>query len=93
MFNKKLWYDCTILDTKGGPVFAKLVLVFTIMVAGKIYPIVLVQLFVHKTAKGALGQKDKDLEFLRLRQLKDKKTEFVFVRSIVCGAVVEFHCV
>ena len=82
-------YDCVLLNTINGPVFAQLVLVFTITVNGKDYPIALVQVYEQpQSVSASLRKKDKDLGFLRLQQRKEHQMEFVWVQSIIRGAVI-----
>ncbi|KAF8197090.1 hypothetical protein BJ912DRAFT_1020953 [Pholiota molesta] len=90
-FNHAARYDCVIVDTTSGVIFAKLALVFTIQISGNIYPLALVHPFTREYLKpkdSILLEKDKDLRFLRLRKLKDKKAEFIFARCIIRGVVL-----
>ena len=80
--------DHVLINTMQGAVFAQLVLVFTLKILNVTYPVALIHPFARETSRGSRLQKDKDLNFLRLRKLKDAKTEFIFVRSIIRGAVL-----
>jgi hypothetical protein len=82
-------YDCVLLNTPNGPVFAQLVLVFVITVDGKDYSIALVQVYEQpRSVSASLRKKDKDLGFLRLQQRKEHQMEFVWAQSIIRGAVI-----
>lgn len=87
-FNNAPRYDCVMLHTSSGPVFARLVFVFTLAISGIDYPIALVQPFARCKPAQNLLKKDQDLRFLRVRQVKEEKTEFIFARSIIRGAVL-----
>jgi len=82
-------YDCVLLNTNNGPIFSRLVFVFTITLDGKNYPIALIQAYERPHSISAtLHKKDKDLGFLRLQQRKENQVEFVWAQSIIRGAVV-----
>ena len=88
-FNKQPRYDCVIVKTNSGNVFAQLVLVFTINIRGTVYPIALVQAFDQQHNKSkSIEEKDTKLQFLRLRQRKANYSEFIFVQSIIRGAII-----
>lgn len=81
-------YDCIILRTDDGPIFAQLKFAFTVPSKDDtIIPVVLVQAFDNHD-NSMLRTKDRDLELIRLRQRSVKNTEFFFARSIVRGAVI-----
>ncbi|KAJ3841526.1 hypothetical protein F5878DRAFT_531507, partial [Lentinula raphanica] len=83
-FHNRPRYDFVIIRTAhDGPVFAQMRYLFACTVAGKPYPIALIQAYrvVH-----ARSSHDKDLGLLRIR--KDRVTELISVQSIVRGAVV-----
>lgn len=87
MYHNHPRYDCVLLNTNNGPVFARLALVFMITVDGKDYSIALVQVFEQpQSVSASLRKKDKDLGFLRLQQRKEM--EFVWAQSIIRGAVI-----
>ena len=82
-------YDCVLLNTNNGPVFAQLVLVFVITVDGKDYSVALVQAFEQpQSVSESLCKKDQDLGFLRLQKRKEHQMEFVWTQSIIRGAVI-----
>lgn len=87
-FHDAIRRDHVLVNTTQGVIFAQLVLVFTLKILKVIYAIALIHPFAREKSKGARLQKDKDLGFLRLRKLKDTKTEFIFIRSIIRGAVL-----
>ena len=81
-------YDCIILQTNDGPIFAQLKFAFTVPSNDDtIIPIVLVQAFDNHDNL-TFRKKDRDLELIRLRQRSVKKAEFFFARSIIRGAVI-----
>ena len=81
-------YDCVVLQTYDGPIFAQLKFTFTVVADdGEIIPTVLVQAF-DKHSNLMFRQKDKDLELIRLRQRSVQQAEFFFARSIIRGAVI-----
>lgn len=81
-------HDHVLVNTAQGVIFAQLVFVFTMKISNGIYPIALIHPFAREKSKGANLQKDKDHGFLRLRKLKETKTEFIFSRSIIRGALL-----
>lgn len=84
-----LQYDCILLNTDNGPVFAQLVFVFTITLDRKSYPIALVQAYEQpRSVSATLYKKDKDLGFLCFQQCKENQMEFVWAQSIIWGAVI-----
>ena len=88
-------YDCMILQTHDGPIFAQLKFAFTVIISDSddsedpdtIVPIVLVQAF-DKHDSSKFRKKDRDLELIRLRQRSVQNAEFFFARSIIRGAVI-----
>lgn len=76
-------YDYVLINTAQGVLFAQLIFVFSVQFLETIYPMALIQ---GLTPSATQRQKDKDLRFLRLKKLK--KTEFIFARSIIRGAVL-----
>jgi hypothetical protein len=82
-------YDCVIINTADGYIFAQLALVFTIKINDRDYPIALIRAFERPVSvPRQIQQKDKDLHFLRLQQVKESQMEFVWAQSIVRGAVI-----
>lgn len=80
-------YDCIILRTHDGPIFAQLKFAFTVVSDDDIIPIVLVQAF-DKHDSSLFRKKDGDLELIRLRQRSVQQAELFFARSIIRGAVI-----
>ena len=81
-------YDCLILQTHDGPIFAQLKFAFTLISDDDaIIPIILVQAF-DKHDNLTFRKKDGDLNLIRLRQRSVQKAEFFFARSIIRGAVI-----
>ena len=78
--------DYVLVNTVQGVLFAQLVFVFSIQISETIYPLALIQGFGPAKPSPAQLRKDTDLRFLRLKKLK--KTELIFARSIIRGAVL-----
>lgn len=74
------------INTAQGVLFAQLIFVFSVQFSETMYPMALIQGFTPANPSAAQRQKDKDLRFLRLKKLK--KTELIFARSIIRGAVL-----
>ncbi|KAI0749834.1 hypothetical protein C8Q80DRAFT_1269641 [Daedaleopsis nitida] len=79
-------YDGILLQTQAGPVFGRLLNMFTCAVGGKTYPIALVQPF--STSVGTRPRKDKDLGFYRVRERARSRAEFFSVHSIIRGVLL-----
>ncbi len=87
MFFGKPCYDRVIVNfTDGKFVFAQLLMLFSIVVKGKTYPIAYVQLLDEEIAE--CEQVDKDLCLYRVRARPRSKSTFIPVGSIVCGALL-----
>ena len=86
-FNKKPRYDYIIVDTIRGPIFAQLVLVFNYKVDGGDYPIALIHPF-DAALSGPRRQKDADFGLFHVHAKPRTSCEFIFVRSIVRGALL-----
>ena len=82
MFYNQPRYDCVLVQLDDGIAFAQLVHVFSIVIEGKLLPIVLVHLFDRQNSVQH-AKKDKELRFLRLR--RQSKTCFTWARSIIRG--------
>ena len=90
-FYNRPHYDFVIINTADGYIFAQLVLDFTIKINDDDYPIALVRAFQVErpvSVPRQIRQKDKDLHFLCLQQLKESQMDFVWAQSIVRGAVI-----
>ncbi|KAJ6473947.1 hypothetical protein DFH09DRAFT_1293679 [Mycena vulgaris] len=79
-------YDCVLVETVDGPIFAQLVYVFSWMVEKKVHPFALILPFDPPT--GRLKKKDKALRFHRVKAKEKTDTEFISVHSIIRGAVL-----
>ncbi|KAJ6518357.1 hypothetical protein DFH09DRAFT_1264672 [Mycena vulgaris] len=79
-------YDCVLVKTVDGPIFAQLVYVFSCMVEKKVHPFALILPFDAPT--GRLKKKDKALRFHRVKAKEKTNTEFISVHSIIRGAVL-----
>ncbi|KAI0073150.1 hypothetical protein K474DRAFT_1710969 [Panus rudis PR-1116 ss-1] len=85
-FRDKPRYDHVIIDTQDGPIFGKLLCLFTCKVAGEVLPLALVQPL--DAPIGGVRRKDIDLEFLRLKARLREESEFFHVKSFTRGAFV-----
>lgn len=87
-FHSQPRYDCIILQTHDGLIFAQLKFAFTVLSNDDtVIPIVLVQAF-DKHDNSKFRMKDRDLGLIRLRQRSIQNAEFFFARSIVRGALI-----
>jgi hypothetical protein len=78
-------YDCVIVKTMDGHIFAQLVFLFQCTLDATTYSFALIHPF--DAAIGPRRRRDVDLGFYRLRETPRKAAEFISVRSIVRGAV------
>lgn len=72
------------IDTVHGVVFGRLLLLFTIMVQGAIYPIALIH--PYDAPIGARKRKERDLDLFAIRAKPRSSAEFISARSIIRGA-------
>lgn len=79
-------YDYVIFRTVQGEIFGKLILMFSIVIEGKDYPIALVQ--PYDAPIGRIYSKDIDLGFMRVKAKPRASSEFISVRTIIRGAVL-----
>ncbi|KAJ7742454.1 hypothetical protein DFH07DRAFT_750441 [Mycena maculata] len=86
-------YDGALVKTANGDIFVKLIYLFKISVDDepdekkKVYhPLALVQPL--DAPLGLLSAKDKALKLIRVRARPKQQSEFIFVRSIIRGAVL-----
>jgi hypothetical protein len=85
-FYKRPRYDCVLINTVGGPIFARLVFLFTCEVNSTSYPCTLIQPF--DAYAGPPRNKDRNLGLYRVQAKPRSQAEFVSVRSIIRGAYV-----
>jgi hypothetical protein len=78
-------YDCVIVQTVSGYIFARLIFIFECTLDGITYAFALVHPF--DAPPGPRRRKDIDLGLYRLREKLRKEAEFIPVRSIVRGAL------
>lgn len=86
-FNKQPRYDCVIIQTDDGPIFAQLKFAFTVLINENLVPIILVQAF-DRRQDPVYRKKDEELGLIRLQQRSPQKSELFFGRSIIRGAVI-----
>ncbi|KAG2103174.1 hypothetical protein BD769DRAFT_1630901 [Suillus cothurnatus] len=79
-------YDCVILQTQAGPMFGRLLMLFTCIVDGRTHPIALVH--PYDAPVGLRSLKDKHFQFWRVRERPRISSEFFSVRSIIRGAAL-----
>ena len=85
-FHNATRQDCVIIRSREGIIFGRLLMLFTCTVGGECYPIALVHLF--DAPVGLRLRKDKYLRSWRVRQKPAASSEFIFVRSIIRGALL-----
>lgn len=82
-FFKRPRYDSVLTqDANGGPVFMRLLFIFTYQVADQVLPLALVQLYTYVRP----SQRDIDLGLIRLRL--ETTPRFIPARSIIRGALI-----
>lgn len=86
MFHGLPRYDCVILQAESGPIFAKLLLVFTCIVGDVTYPIALT--LPYDQPVGTRPRKDKDFKFWRVKAKPRASAECFSVQSIIRGCVL-----
>jgi len=85
-FFKRPRYDCVVAKTITGPIFARLIFLFTCEVDSISYPVALIQPFDAYT--GPARNKDRDLGLYRVRAKPRSQAEFIPAQSIIRGAYV-----
>jgi hypothetical protein len=90
MFHNHPRYDHVLINTVDKLIFGQLLLVFTCVVGGVTYPFALIQPLDAPIGRRRQKdiQKDNDLGFCRLRTRPRSASEFISVRSIICGALI-----
>ena len=79
-------FDCAIVQTTNGFIFAKLVFLFECTIEDTPYSFALIH--PYDAAIGPRRQKDTDLGFYRVHAKPRQSSEFISVRSIVHGALL-----
>jgi hypothetical protein len=82
-FQKKPRYDCVMINTTKGIIFAQLIFIFTTKIDDTEYPWAFIQ--PYDAPIGVLTDKKKKLELLRVRAQPRGSAEFVDARSIIRG--------
>jgi hypothetical protein len=81
--------DVVIVQTANDqPLFAQLLCVLKISVLGNIYSVALVHKYDQRIPARERPRKDTDLSLLRVRARPRKLADFIFVDSIIRGAVL-----
>jgi hypothetical protein len=82
--------DCVIIQADDDkPLFAQLLFIIKCFIAGKEYAVALVHKFDQAiVATSKCPQKDLDLGLLRVRARPQKLADFIFVESIIRGALI-----
>ena len=70
------------------PLFARLLCVLKVSVLGDIYSVALVHKYDQRIPARKRPQKDADLSLLRVRARPRKLADFIFVDSIIRGAIL-----
>jgi hypothetical protein len=78
-------YDCVLVQTTQGVMFAQLVFLFNFFIADKPHPVALVQTLRRELGDERTRRKDHELGFLRLRQ---QCFEFIWARTILRGVPI-----
>ncbi|KAJ7629311.1 hypothetical protein B0H17DRAFT_1164314 [Mycena rosella] len=86
-FHGRPRYDGALVKTPAGEIFVKLIYMFKIELDDKnTYLLSLVQPL--DAPRGRISAKDRALKFIRVREKPRRAAEFIFVRSIIRGAVL-----
>jgi hypothetical protein len=72
----------------GDPIFAQLLFLFKVTIKGKEYSLALIHAFDDPIPVHEHSKKDIDLGLFRLRAKPRRATEFIFIESIIRGALV-----
>lgn len=86
MFHNAPQYNSVMISTQDGTMFARLIFIFTCIVGDTNHSIALIQACDITVQNRPL--KDRHLGFLRVRAQPRHKSEFVFVDSIIRGALL-----
>jgi hypothetical protein len=88
-FHGHLWQDFVIVQRPEGQImFAQILLVFKFTFANVEYSLALVQPYNKPIASHSRPKKDCDLGFLQVRSAAHTSSDFIFVDSIVRGALL-----
>jgi hypothetical protein len=88
-FHGHLRQDFVIIEGGlGGPIFAQLLFVFKCTIAAKEYSLALVQSYDEHIPASERPKKDADLDLFRVRARPRKSSEFIFLDSIIRGALL-----
>ena len=79
-------YDFVLVDTVDGEIFARLLFIFICKVDDTEYPLALIH--PHDEPIEKYPEKDADLGFYRVQATSQKKSEFIFLDSMIRGALV-----
>ena len=85
-FHKKPRYDCVIINTTEGIMFARLIFVFITEIKATEYPWAYIQ--PYDSPIGSLTSKEIDLELFRICAQPRGTPEFIDARSIIRGVVL-----
>ncbi|KAJ7668084.1 hypothetical protein B0H17DRAFT_1142650 [Mycena rosella] len=86
-FHGRPRYDGALVKTPAGEIFVKLIYMFKIELDDKnTYSLALVQPL--DTPRGRISAKDRALKLIRVREKPRRAAEFIFVQSIIRGAVL-----
>ncbi|KIM78817.1 hypothetical protein PILCRDRAFT_10761 [Piloderma croceum F 1598] len=85
-FYKRPRYDCVLIQTISGPIFACLLFLLTCQVNSTTYPVALIQPF--DAYAGPWRNKDWELGLHHVRAKARSQAEFISVRSVIRGAYV-----
>ncbi|PBK88793.1 hypothetical protein ARMGADRAFT_1033774 [Armillaria gallica] len=86
-FNHCPRYNFVLAQTKAGPLFAQLVMIFKCNVHGKMFPLMLVQPF-NQPAGGQSKQKDQDLGLYHVKTRPNGPPCLISIYSVLQGALL-----
>ncbi|KAG6824695.1 hypothetical protein H0H92_006110 [Tricholoma furcatifolium] len=81
-------FDCVLVNSEPQPYFARIITLFTCIVANESYPLALIQPFASVYTHLNRRRKDIELKLLRFRANLRKDFEFISIHAIIRGAVM-----
>jgi hypothetical protein len=92
MFNKKPRFDAVLVETNEGPIFARLLMLFTISSSrssniGQRIPLAIIEPY-DAPVSTQLRKRDQSLQMLRVRPQRAAVPEVIFARSIIRGTLL-----
>jgi hypothetical protein len=88
-FHNHLWYDCILVNAgQGKNFFARLLYIFGIFIKGNTHHLALILPFDVPIPRVEQPQIDREFKFTQVRACHRRHAVFIYVESIVRGAVL-----